>query len=92
MTQRYERLRAMRRTGAPSSGEMELMMGSGVCSWMEAWGAYASDSPLPAPTAARGQNEIEPSSPGAALPRQAVGILSAMVWTMVKEKMYAIAR
>jgi hypothetical protein len=91
MTQRYERLRAMRRMGAPSSGEMELMMGSGICSWMDAWGAYASDSPLPVSTVAHSRNEVEPSS-NAALPRQAVGILSAMVWTMVKEKMYAIAR
>jgi len=91
MTQRYERLRAMRRAGAPSSGEMELMMGSGVCSWMEAWGEYTSESTLSAPPAAGGCNEVE-LSPCAALPRQAVGILSAMVWTVVKEKMYAIAR
>jgi hypothetical protein len=87
MTGRYEHMRAMRLMHRQRTQEMELMIGSGMYGWMEAWAQYGSigaqahqqdsccdtyppTAPSPISGAARGE---------------AVGILSAMVWDIVKE-------
>jgi hypothetical protein len=88
MTQRYEHMRAMRRMDKQYTKEMELMMGRGLIGWMEAWADYGKQSPH---GRVDGHGRVEFSaapSKGGDVTRQAVGILTAMVWGIVKENVY----
>ena len=91
MTARYEHMRAMRRMHRQRTQEMELMIGSGMCGWMLAWAQYAN----PVAPADTGTPCCDTDTP-AQLPSisdiahgEAVGILTSMVWDIVKEDVHA---
>jgi hypothetical protein len=86
MAQRYEHMRAMRKMDKQYTKEMELMMGTGLIGWMEAWTPYGGEPPHPCVSDGHGKVEVFPvPSIGGAVARQVVGVLSAMLWGMVKE-------
>jgi hypothetical protein len=93
MTEHYEHMRAMRRMHRQRTQEMELMIGSGMYGWMQAWARYArpllaaNTGALRCDTDASG---LRPSIPDVAN-GQAVGIYTAMVWDIVKEEVHAYA-
>jgi hypothetical protein len=86
-------MRAMRRMHRRRTQEMEIMIGSGMYDWMQAWARYAR----PAATAdtgalcsGTGASAFSPSIPDVAH-GEAVGIYTAMVWDIVKEEVHAYA-
>jgi hypothetical protein len=86
MTERYEHIRAMRRMQQQTQ-EMEIMIGSGMHGWMEAWAEYGSPD-----ARAQLKGPCSPACPptlltpvSLAVRGEAVGILTAMIWDIVKE-------
>ncbi len=63
------------------------MIGSGIYAWMEAWAQYGGVGTEPHPPRAFCDTEppTSPSPIDSATQGEAVGILTAMVWDIVKE-------
>lgn len=84
MTERYERVRAMRRMRQQQTRETEIMIESGLRCWMETWASYRCVA-APAHAWCDAAVPTTPTSISGAAHGEAVGILSAMVWNIVKE-------
>jgi hypothetical protein len=77
----------MRKMHQQQTQEIELMIGSGMYTWIGAWAQYGSPVPQVNPRDPRydtgaptTQSRISSAAHG-----EAVGIFSAMVWDIVKE-------
>jgi hypothetical protein len=73
--------------------EMELMIGSGMYGWMQAWALY--ERPVVAadtgPVCSDTRVSVFPPSIRDVAHGEAVGIYTAMVWDIVKEEVHAYA-
>lgn len=87
MTERYEHIRAMRRMHRRRTQEIELMIVSGMYGWMQAWASYGDVAP-PAHTCSDADAPATPLPIRGVAHGEAVGILSAMVWDIVKEDVH----
>ena len=92
MTERYEHLRAMRRMHRQQTREIEIMIESGMHGWMKAWASYGGvAAPVLSLVEASAHTCCDADVPATPSPisgtahGEAVGILSAMVWNIVKE-------
>ncbi len=94
MTERYEHMRAMRRIHQQRTQEMELMISSGMVAWIGAWADYGSPIPQINQRGTRCDTDKPPTMTpiSCAAHGEAVGILSAMVWDIVKEDVHGYSR